>query len=306
MNIWHKFFVALAMTLAACTGADKGSASPGAPDAQAGTGAVGSSAGTRCPLLATGRIKSCGVDPGGLPSQKGYLTISQPGDVVLRHVCAIDWTLKHGYTLVKPANGWVADPRVCCDAGGSAMGFEDVPLTPAGYLGKPHAPQWVKPQEYDEASGGTVRQNPFTLTITNVAAGKGFLDALATWDSWAGSAQPHPGPDGTGAYYFPRPLTINYVISQNKLNNIVLTVGPEVSANVELTQPLGHPTMSACAAGGGVPLALIAGVISNSTLNNDSGRFGYDPSITAEALTNAAKIFNDRGILITTTRFLQE
>jgi hypothetical protein len=252
-----------------------------------------------CALMPSGVISFCGTTASGTPSQRGYLTIKRPDGVTVHHVCATQWSQATGYTLVRPANVWVSDPSACCEGGGAGgLAFPPAALTSVGYLGKPHASQWVKPQEYGNSSGGIIIGNPFSMTIMTPADGKAFLDALPMWRSYAGSGQARPAPDGTGAYYFPAVLDINFVISQDANDNIILTAGPEVFLDAGMSRPLGHPTLGACRAGGGVPLALMAGSINGSSINNSSGRFGKDPSVTYEALKNAAKLFNERGIPI--------
>jgi hypothetical protein len=48
---------------------------------------------------------------------------------------------------------------------------------------------------------------------------------------------------------------------------------------------------------------LIAGEVWGTTLNNHSGRFGHDPSVTPEALAHAAALFNCFGIPISSTTY---
>ena len=47
----------------------------------------------------------------------------------------------------------------------------------------------------------------------------------------------------------------------------------------------------------------MAGELDGATLTNHSGRFDYGPSITEEALNNAAELFNCLGIEVTGTKF---
>ncbi len=60
---------------------------------------------------------------------------------------------------------------------------------------------------------------------------------------------------------------------------------------------------ASCAAGGGAPLALAAGEVHGTIINNHSGRYDYGPSATAQALDTVAKLFNCMGIQITGTKY---
>jgi hypothetical protein len=120
---------------------------------------------------------------------------------------------------------------------------------------------------------------------------------------WAGDGQAHPGPDGTGAYYFPSALPINYVVLRTSSGAPMIVLGPEVSMDPDLGTELGHPTLGACAAGGGAPLAYIGGTIYGSTITNASGRFGHESTVTTETLANTARLFNCYGIQVSNTVF---
>ena len=96
-------------------------------------------------------------------------------------------------------------------------------------------------------------------------------------------------------------MIINYAITETRDGQPIVVVGPEVSTTSDEMSPLGHPTLGACASGGGVALALTAGELEGTTLSNHSGRFGYDASVTQEALNNAQSLFNCLGIPVTTT-----
>jgi hypothetical protein len=123
-----------------------------------------------------------------------------------------------------------------------------------GYLA-PHVPSHIKPQEMNQPGGGTLRQNPFAVVVADTKSGAGAAKAMSTWLSWAGDGTPHPGPDGTGAYYL--------------WSNFPLTA--------DGTTPIGHPSLGVCSmGGGGAPLAMIAGEIHGTMLNNHS-----DGTITA-------------------------
>jgi hypothetical protein len=123
-----------------------------------------------------------------------------------------------------------------------------------GYLA-PHVPSQIKPQEMNQPGGGTLRQNPFAVVVADTKSGAGAAKAMSTWLSWAGDGTPHPGPDSTGAYYL--------------WSNFPLTA--------DGTTPIGHPSLGVCSmGGGGAPLAMIAGEIHGTMLNNHS-----DGTITA-------------------------
>jgi len=138
--------------------------------------------------------------------------------------------------------------------------------------------------------------------VKDASGGAAYAAALATWRGWVADGLPHPGPDGTGAYYFNQ-LLINYTISTTRAGQPVVSIAPEVTIKADGSAPLGHPTVGACATGGGAPLVLMAGEIADTTLTNHSGRFGHDPSVTPEALAHAATLFNCFGIPITATMY---
>jgi hypothetical protein len=124
------------------------------------------------------------------------------------------------------------------------------------------------------------------------------------WQGWAGDGKAHPAPDGSGAYYFPSSVLINYAILETSDALPVVVIAPEVSQAADGSAPIGHPTLGGCASGGGAPLALMAGELHGTTLNNHSGRFGYDTSITPQALENASALFKCLGISITATQYV--
>src|SRR5204863_1554947 len=103
----------------------------------------------------------------------------------------------------------------------------------------------------------------------------GIPGGASMWQSWAGDGVPHPAPDGSGGYYFPQSVIINYAIIETQDGRPIVVIGPEVSTTSDEMSPLGHPTMGACASGGGAALALTAGELEGTTLSNHSGRFGY-------------------------------
>ena len=177
------------------------------------------------------------------------------------------------------------------------------PQLAAGYLGAPHAPTGIKPQETVHPDGGLIRQSPFAVIVRDRHGGAVFTASLASWQAWAGDGVPHAAPDGSGVYYFPGQLLINYAILETGDGLPVVVIGPEVSSAADGSTPIGHPSLGGCAAGGGAPLVLIAGEISGTTMTNHSGRFGHDPSVTPDALNHAAALFNCLGISITATKY---
>ena len=191
----------------------------------------------------------------------------------------------------------------CCGATATAAGNPTAPQPSIGYLGTLHAATHIKPQEMQQPGSGLIRQDPFALAITDTKGGTTATAAIATWRSWAGDGKPHTGPDGTGAYYFPSGVLINYVILETSDGVPVVVIGPEVSLAADGSTPIGHPALGVCQGGGGAPLALMAGEVDGATLTNHSGRFDYGSSITADALNNAAKLFNCLGIQIMDTKY---
>jgi hypothetical protein len=173
----------------------------------------------------------------------------------------------------------------------------------SGSLGTPRVPSHLKPQETQQPGDGPLVQDPFALVVTDTKSGAAATAAIATWLSWGGDGQPHPAPNGTGAYYFATGFPVNYVILETSEGVPAIVIGPEVSVTAPGSKPLGHPTLGVCPSGGGAPLAMIAGEVHGTTLNNRSGRYDYGPSATAETLDNAAKLFNCLGIQITGTMF---
>jgi hypothetical protein len=298
--------LALVVLAAGCgaTGAQPDAPSAGSPDAGS-CQVLALTAAQTCALLPTGHMSACAMDPiTGDPSQTGYLEIRPPGSGARLYACASSWQAITGYRLDNPV--LLTDPAACCNGDATLATPAQVPPPGAGddYLGVQHAPLQLKPQELMDGVGGDIRQNPFAVVGSSRAAAAALDAALRTWDGWAGDGAPHPAPDGTGAYYFPRPLTINYVILQTTRGAPVFVVAPEVSLTADGKQLLGHPTLGVCAERGGAPLALIGGEIHGETLNNESGRFGADKSVTAEALQHAARLFNCYGIPITGVEYI--
>jgi hypothetical protein len=255
-----------------------------------------------CPAVPTGTVVPCGSDPGtGQPSQKGSLEIRYPGAARAQYVCATSWAPLTGY-MFDDQDTMRADPAECCRAV-VTPGVPPAPGTGPTYLGVPHGPKQIKPQELTNTRDGRLRSNPFGLLVRDAAGGQAVAMARASWVTWAGDGLPHMAPDGSGPYYFPRPVTINYVVVPDAKGSPVVVVAPEVGTAADVKDLLGHPTMAACAGVGGAPLSFIAGEIAGTTLSNNSGRFGFDPTVTPEALTNAAKLLSDYGIPITATEY---
>jgi hypothetical protein len=257
-----------------------------------------------CGALPTGKVAPCSQDSSGRPSQTGYLEIDSPGAAPM-YVCATSWSSKAsvGYVFGQPAT-FLSDPAGCCGGTVLVSVAPMVPQSSLGSLGTPHVPDHIKPQETERPGSGPIRQNPFAVVVTDSNSGAAATAAMATWLSWQGDGVAHPGPDGTGSYYFEPGAPINYVVLETSLGVPVIVIGPEVSLTADGTAAIGHPNLGVCPAGGGVPLAMIAGEIHGTTLNNHSGRFDYGPSATAETLDDAAKLFNCLGIPITDTSYL--
>jgi hypothetical protein len=287
-----------------------GSISTDAATSTGATGAAGESmcgtpaaAADLCRTLPQGTLTACSHDSAGEPSQTGYLDIlGADGSHV--YVCATSWVPggAGGYWFDRP-DLFMSDPQSCCGAAATPAAAPTAPQPAIGVLGNPHAGKDIKPQESAQPGAGLIRQNPFAVIVRDPSGGAAVSAALPTWLGWAGDGKPHPAPDGSGAYYFPGVLLINYALLETSDGHVVVVVGPEVSVTADGKSPLGHPTLGGCAAGGGAPLALMAGEIAGTTLTNHSGRFGHDPSVTPEALDNAAKLFNCLGIPITATTY---
>jgi hypothetical protein len=287
--------------------ASDASAWTGAGDAgdasSAADGATAAMAADLCRLLPHGSVSSCGMDSTGQPSQSGYLEIVG-ADGSHRYVCGTVWAPGGvGTYYYASPDQFMSDPQSCCGMPATPLAAPMALPTPFGYLGALHAPADMKGHETSPAGAGPIRQDPFALVLTDASGGAALPAALAQWRSWAGDGLPHPAPDGTGGYYFAAGFVVNYTILETDSGALIAVVGPEVSLTPDLSTPLGHPTLGACAAGGGAPLVLIAGEISGTTVSNHSGRFGHDPSVTPEALGNAATLLNSYGIPITATRY---
>jgi len=257
-----------------------------------------------CKTLSLGTVSACGVGDGGQPSQTGYLEILAP-DGSKRYTCATAWTSggSGGYTFGQP-DQFMSDPQSCC--GGSptpVAGPTAPPPTSGGFFGAPHPPNHIKPQESVQPGSGLLRQNPFAVAVSDGGGAALFSSALAMWQKWAGDGVAHSAPDGSGPYYFPAGVLINFAILETSDGLPIVVIGPEVSLAADGSTPIGHPSLGVCPGGGGAPLALMAGEIHGTTLTNHSGRFDYDKSITSATLDDAAALFNCLGISITATTY---
>jgi hypothetical protein len=256
-----------------------------------------------CAALPTGKLASCSQDSSGQPSQTGYLEIDSPG-ASPTFVCATSWTAdpSGGYVFGQPAT-YMSQAQSCCGQAAAPAVAPNAPQPSIGGLGALHVPNHIKPQEMQEPGNGLIRQDPFAVAVTDTTSGAAAAAAIGTWRAWAGDGQPHAGPNGTGSYYFPSGLLINYVILETSDGLPVVVIGPEVSLAADGSTPVGHPSLGVCANGGGAPLALMAGDVEGTTLTNHSGRFDYGPWVTEDTLNNAAKLFNCLGIQITQTKY---
>ena len=255
-----------------------------------------------CAALPTGKVSPCSQDSSGGPSQTGYLEIDNPGSSPT-YVCATSWSSdpSKGYIFGQPGT-FMTQAQSCCGGAVSATSAPTVPQPSIGSLGTPHIPDHLKPQETAQPGSGPILQNPFAVVVTDTTSGAAATATMASWISWSGDGQKHSGTDGAG-YYFPSGLLINYVIMETSEGFPVIVIGPEVSQAADQSSPIGHPTLGVCKTGGGAPLAVTAGEIVGTTLNNHSGRYDYGPSATAQTLDSAAKLFNCLGIKITKTKY---
>jgi len=255
-----------------------------------------------CAAVPTGKVAPCSTS-GGQPSQTGYLEIDRPGSAPI-YVCATSWNADPsiGYIFGQPGT-FMSDPQSCCGGASSSTAAPTAPDLSIGSVGAPHIPSHLKPPEMQQPGSGPLRHNPFAIAVTDTKSGAAASAAISMWKSWGGDAQPHTAPDGSGPYYFASGVSINYAIVETSAGFPVIVVGPEVSLTPDGLNLLGHPTLGACATGGGAPIALIAGEVDGTTLNNHSGRYDYGPSATAQSLEVAAQVFNCMGIRITATKY---
>ena len=257
-----------------------------------------------CKTLPVGTISACGGGDAGQPSQTGYLEIVGP-DGSKRYTCATSWTEggSGGYVFGQP-DQFMSDPQSCCGRSPTPVAAPTAQRsTSGGFFGNPHPPSHIKPQESAQPGGGVLRHNPFAVAVSDRSGAAAFSAALAMWQGWAGDGVAHAAPDGGGGYYFPAGVLINFAILETGDGLPVVVLGPEVSLAADGSTPIGHPTLGVCPAGGGAPLALMAGELHGTTLTNHSGRFGYDTSVTSAALDDAATLFNCLGISVTATTY---
>ena len=294
--------IALGLAIAAfnCGGANGAQSEVGSATPDAGVTCGDPSPTTDlCSVVARATLMPCGQDADGQPTQTGYLEIQNP-DGSRIYSCATSWGPTTGYWFDQP-NQLMSDPQSCCGSSATPVPAPAAPQTGVGYLGAPHPPHDIKPQETAQPGNGLVREDPFATIVRDSSDAAAFQSALATWTSWAGDGQPHAAADGSGSYYFPLDLLLNYTIVATSDGSPIVVLGPEVSLTSDEKTPLGHPTLGACKSGGGAALALMAGELQGTTLSNHSGRFRYDASETQEALSNAQKLFNCLGIPIAST-----
>jgi hypothetical protein len=288
--------VVLAISSSGCGGADGATPDAGYPPLEPYTcepAALAAQA-DLCSLTWTGKISACSMAADGTPSPQGWLEVTSPAGE-RAYICADRWAPSDGYFFSNDREHTTAKPEDCCQ---TLAAVQTGPLPFDKSFGLLHGPTHVKPQETMSSSEGELRQNPFSIIVASSTDGQKYLDAVAQWNMWAGDGQPHPGPDGTGAYYFPMPLPVNYVVVPTSAGAPIIVIAPEVSMDPELKTPLGHPTQGACSVQGGSPLAFIAGDIQGNKVSNGSGRFGYELTVTKEALDNTKALFNCYGIPI--------
>lgn len=253
-----------------------------------------------CARSLTGAVTPCSIDPvTGVPSQTGALEVRR-GDGATGYLCTTGWVDPGGFFFQADRRHFAAAPTACC--GGPVAPLLDWPATDP-HLGVPHAPTHIKVQELDTRGGGPLVENPFAIVVRDAAAAATVHPQRLAWLAWAGDGVPHPAPDGTGRYWFPNPLPVNYVVVPTATGEPLIVVAPEVTLDPSYTQPLGHPTMGACADRSGAPVAFLGGTIAGTVLTNRSGRFGRETSITRAHLEGAAALFNCQGITITGVDF---
>jgi len=303
MGRWQrieKFETGVALIAGALLGGVGCGGSQGSPEGAIGAGMC--SAPTQvadpCSAFATGTITACGQDSDGQPSQTGYFGISMP-DGSRSYVCATSWGPKTGYWFDHP-DQLMSDPQSCCGGAPTPVAAPTAPKPAIGYLGAPHAPHDIKPWETAQPGAGLLKHAPFGIVVTDPGGATAFQAAVPDWNAWVGDGIAHPAPDGSGSYYFTETL-VNYTILATSDGQPIIVAGPEVSPTSDGKSPLGHPTMGACPMGGGAPMVLMAGEIDGTMIDNHTGRFGWDASVTQEALDNAAKLFNCVGIPVSST-----
>jgi len=301
---WLAAFVAVglaALVLAVGPGCGSEDPGPAAPPTlatfQCQTSAARGS--DMCSRTWTGKVAACSVAADGTPSQNGSLEVMSP-EGAHGYICASLWTDEDGYYFSNDRQHLTENAADCCAA---TAAVQSDPLESDKYFGPLHGPTHVKPQEMLDPPGGELRQNPFSVMVASAADGPVYLQEVEKWKAWAGDGQAHPAPDGSGAYYFPAQLAVNYVVVPTSTDAPLIVIAPEISMDPDFRTPLGHPTLGACAGEGGSPLAFMAGDIYGTTVSNGSGRFGYELTVTEKALENTAALFNCYGIPVTDIAF---
>ena len=275
---------------------------PSEPEAGAWSCGVPAPSDDPCQVLPQGTVVPCGPGPDGAPSADGYMEIAMPDGTHL-YTCGtlLDGDLPGGYWF-EGADALMSDAQSCCGGNPTPVEAPLLPPVAVGTLGALHGPREIKPQEHAGAGGGLLRTNPFAVVVRDQAGAEAYANAAASWQAWAGDGTAHQGADGQG-YYFPGEFPVNYAILETPSGQPIVVIAPEVSATSDDQTPLGHPTLGACATGGGAPLVLMAGEIWGDTLTNHSGRFNHHPAVTPEALDDAVRLFNCFGIPIARTTY---
>jgi hypothetical protein len=250
-----------------------------------------------CASAFTGQVQACSIDSTtGQPSQTGWLEVDRP-DGTHAYLCASGWDATAGYYFMNAPDQLVDSTDACCNGG--ARHVVDWPPVSADF-GVPHGPWHVKPWEQMSAPSGPIRENGFSVIVSSPDAAAAFTTASAQWAAWAGDGKPHAAPDGSDGYYFPTDMTIDYVIVPTATGEPLLVIAPEVSRDPMILTPQGHPTLGACAMQGGAPFAYLGGEVHGQLINDQSGRFGHEPSaLTPEVLANARALFDCYGLDIT-------
>jgi hypothetical protein len=256
-----------------------------------------------CTAAPTGTVVACSHDASGTPSQDGYLDITLPDESHV-YTCATSWTSdsKGGGYYFNAPDAFMSDPQSCCGSAPTPVASPPTAAPVVGGMRALHGPKEIKPQESAKPGAGPLRANPFTVVVRDRDGAAAYAAALANWQAWSTDGKPHPGNDGTGKYYFAG-LGVNFVLVETPDGRPMLVIGPEVSTTSNGKSPLGHPTLGGCATGGGAPLALMGGEIAGQTIDNRSGRFDHDPTITPDTLGEVAKLFNCYGITVTGTTY---
>jgi hypothetical protein len=281
------------------TAIDAGTPTPDGGDGDATDAAsqgcqLGMTAVQACAIAWRGDVHACSIDAQtGTPSQNGWLDIARP-DGTHGYLCATSWTSSGGYYFEERIT-LVDSSTACCGGTGATIAW---PTVDAAY-GTAHGPTHVKPWETTASPNGDLRENPFSIVVSNADAAAAFQTQRASWQAWAGDGQPHPAPDGSGTWWFRSPLSIQYVLVPTADGRPLIVIAPDVTPDAALQAPQGHPTLGACTGSGGAPLAYVGGEIHDATLSNRSGRFGHESTITQANLQAAADLFNCYGISIT-------